>query len=438
MQPPGDSRRSSGTAGSSFASARAVDGALSAAQWFVLLTAILGWMFDGVEMGLFSGVARPALLNLLGGSVPEGFIGQWISYLMAAFLLGAACGGILFGWLGDRMGRVRAMALSIAAYSIFTGACYFAHDPIQLGVLRFLASLGMGGEWALGVALVIECWPERFRPLLAGVIGAAGNLGYLLIGVLLRTFPATPEHWRWTMLACTVPALLALVILAFLPESPRWRHAVEKSQAHPLREIFSTRLIRPTLLAIGLASVALIGTWGSVQAFLPSWADQIASRTSPPDPFAKASTLMAISIGAILGSFVGPILGGRFGRRIVYCSLCFCSLVVCQFLFRGLSRYDWLFLSMAGVAGFFTASFYGWLPLYLPEIFPTRVRATGQGLSYNFGRIFAMFAVLETGRLMRLFDNSYPRACATISLIYVVGMLLIWFCPETKGKPLPE
>ena len=298
----------------------------------------------------------------------------------------------------------------------------------------------MGGEWALGVALVIECWPDRFRPLLAGVIGAAGNLGYLLIGMLIQTFPVTSDDWRWTMLACTAPALLALVILAFLPESPRWRHAVQASKAHPLKEIFTTRLIRRTLLATGLASVALIGTWGCVQAFLPPWADQLATASNPT---AKGSTLVAIAIGAILGSFVGPLLGGKFGRRVVYFALCLCSLIVCQLLFRGLNRYDDLFLLAAGVAGFFTASFYGWLPLYLPELFPTRIRATGQGLSYNFGRIFAMFAVLYAGQLKQFFQDryqldAYPRACMTISLIYVVGMVLIWFCPETRGKPLPE
>jgi MFS transporter, SHS family, sialic acid transporter len=410
---------------------------LTVAQWLVLITAILGWMFDGVEMGLFSFIPRPVLLDLLGKAAPEDQIGQWISYLAAAFLLGAACGGLLFGWLGDRIGRVRAMALSIIGYSFFTGACYFVVQPWQLVVLRFLAALGMGGEWALGVALVIECWPDRFRPLLAGVIGAAGNLGYLLIAVLVFSFPVTPEHWRWTMLACTAPALLALAIVAFLPESRRWRQAVQESKAHPLREIFTTRLIRPTLLATGLASVALIGTWACVQTFLPSWADQMANQSSP-NPSAKGATGIAIAIGAILGSFLGPLLGGRFGRRKVYFGLCLCSLLVCQILFRSLNRYDGLYLIGAGIAGVFTASFYGWLPLYLPELFPTRVRATGQGLSYNFGRIFAMFAVLETGRLMLFFDKSYPRACVTISFVYVVGMVLIWFCPETKGKPLPQ
>jgi MFS family permease len=412
---------------------------LTVAQWLVLVAAVLGWMFDGVEMGLFSAVARPALQDLLGAAaVQEADIGRWISYLMAWFLLGAACGGVLFGWLGDRIGRVRAMALSIVTYSLFTGACYFVAEPWQLGGLRFVAALGMGGEWALGVALVMECWPGRFRPLLAGVIGAAGNCGYLLIGGITHAFRVAPGHWRWTMLVCSAPALFALVILAFIPESKRWREAVGRSTVHPLREIFTTSLIRPTLLAIGLASVALIGTWGSVQAFLPSWADKMDSAVHPISSGAKGATVMAIAIGAILGSFVGPLFGGKIGRRKAYFIMCLLSLAVSQFMFRTLQTYDTKFLITATVAGFCTASFYGWLPLYLPELFPTRVRATGQGLSYNFGRIFAMFAVLGTGGLMQFFKGSYPQACATMSLVYIVGMVLIWFGPETKGKPLPE
>ena len=412
---------------------------LTANQWLGLAVALLGWMFDGVEMGLFTGVGRPALQDLLArSSIGEAQIGQWMSYLTAWFLLGAACGGLLFGWLGDRIGRVRSMAISILAYSLFTGACYFAVEPWQLAAFRFLAALGMGGEWALGVALVVECWPERWRPVLAGLIGAAGNVGYLLIALVIAKFPVTPDHWRWTMLVCTAPAFLAFVVLAFLPESPRWRQSVRESAARPLREIFTTQLIWPTLLATGLASVALIGTWGSVQAFLPSWADQMGMKLSPANPYAKGTTGAAVAIGAILGCLVAPAIGSRTGRRWAYFGLCAASLVACQILFRTFDQYNDAFLLMAVVAGFCTASFYGWLPLYLPELFPTRVRATAQGLCYNFGRIFAAAGAISTGRLMQLFDNSYPRACATISLVYIAGMLLIWLGPETRGRPLPE
>jgi MFS family permease len=420
---------------------------LTAAQWLVLATALLGWMFDGVEMGLFPVVAPSALADLLGAAAKDQtVVGQWNGYLTAWFLVGAACGGLVFGWLGDRIGRVRSMAVSIFAYSLFTGACYFATQPWQLGVLRFFAALGMGGEWALGVALVMESWPERFRPLLAGVIGAAGNCGYLLIAAITTRFPPTPDNWRWTMLICMAPALLAVVVLLFIPESERWRTAVRTSAARPLREIFTTRLLRPALLAIGLASVALIGTWGCVQAFLPLWANNMAMQLTPPDHSAKGATLLAISFGAILGGLIGPLIGHRVGRRAAYFGLCAASLAACQILFQGFDHYDRRFLLMCGVTGFCTASFYGWLPLYLPELFPSRVRATAQGLSYNFGRLFAAAGALGTGALLSVFGGSdpqaylqaYPRACGTISFVYLIGMFLIWFGPETRGQSLPE
>ncbi|MGA2500851.1 MAG: MFS transporter [Tepidisphaeraceae bacterium] len=408
-------------------------------QWLILVVAFLGWMFDGMEIGLFSAVGRPVLQDLLGpAGADEAAVARWISYVMAMFLLGAACGGLVFGWLGDRIGRVRSMALSILAYSAFTGACYFVTGPRQLAALRFLAALGMGGEWALGVAMIVECWPEKFRPLLAGVIGAASNVGYLLIGGLVACFAVTPASWRWTMLVCATPAVLAAVIITAIPESKRWQQSVRASAARPLREIFTTRLVRPTLMAIALASVALIGTWGCVHAFLPTWADQLARAGDPPDHFAKGMVLAAISVGAIVGGLVSPLIGAKIGRRPAYFGMCLFSLLVCQFLYRVLDQYNMFFVFTAGVAGCAASSFYGWLPLYLPELFPTRVRATGQGISYNFGRIFAIFGVLGTANLMQFFDNSYPRACATMSLVYVAGMFLIWLAPETKGKPLPQ
>jgi MFS family permease len=403
--------------------------------WLVLAVALLGWMFDGMEMGLFSVVLRPALRDLLGAAAGnEGNVGQWASYLLAFFLLGAAGGGLLFGWLGDRVGRVRAMAGSVLAYSCFTGACYFATHPLQLGVLWFLAALGLGGQWSLGVALVLESWPEKRRPLLAGVIGAAANVGYLSLGIMAMCWAITPASWRWVMAACASPALLALIILGFVPESQRWRQAVRKAAARPLREIFGSRLAWPAILGIAFASVALIGTWGCVQAFLPTWADQLAV----DNQYAKGTVQALLAAGAILGTFISPLVGGRIGRRPAYFGMCLLSLVLCQILFRTVTEYGGFLWLMAFLTGGATASFYGWLPLYLPELFPTRVRATGQGMCYNFGRIFAMIGVLETGRLMRLFDNSYPRACATISLVYVAGMVLIWLAPETKGRPLPE
>ncbi len=408
---------------------------LTRAHWMVLIAAFLGWMFDGLEMGLFPIVARPALQDLLGVT-DDTLVGLWNGRIAACFLLGAASGGLLFGWLGDRIGRVRSMMFSILTYSFFTGCCYFAGEPWHLGALRFLAALGMGGEWSLGVALVMECWPEKLRPLMAGIIGAAGNVGFLLISMLAMFVEVTVDSWRWMMIAGAVPAVLTIFIRLFVPESERWQESVKGTTAKPIREIFTSwALLRPTLLAICFASIALIGTWGAVSGFLPLWTDQLAG---PENPYAKATVQFMLSIGAIIGCIAAPLLGGKIGRRPAYFALCFSSLLVCGFLFRCLSEYNLLFLATAAVAGCVTGSFYGWLPLYLPELFPTRVRATGQGLSFNFGRVAAAVAAMGTGVLMLYVGGSYPKACAIITLIYLLGMVLIWFSPETKGKPLPD
>lgn len=405
----------------------------SRAKWMVFIAAFLGWMFDGLEMGVFPLAARPALQDLLNVQGDKE-VGIWMGYITALFLLGAAGGGLLFGWMGDRIGRVRSMIISILVYSIFTGFCYFVTAPWQLGVFRFIAALGMGGEWSLGVALVMECWPEKYRPILAGAIGAASNVGFALIGLLGFFFVVDRDSWRWVMLAGAAPALLALFIVRYVPESERWKASVKKDANSPMNEIFSPRLFKTTLLAIAFASIALIGTWGSVQ-WLPLWADQL---THGQVPQAKAVTQILSAVGAIVGCFIGPWIGGAMGRRPAYFILCLGSLITCGILFRYVDGYGAAFLFMVFVVGGLTAAFYGWLPLYLPELFPTRVRATGQGLSFNSGRIFAAVGAIYMGQLMTYYQGSYAKAGAAISLIYALGLVLIWLAPETKGKPLPE
>jgi len=223
-------------------------------KWLALTAALLGWMFDGLEMGLFPLVARPALGELLiRDGVTEAKISLWFGIATAAFLVGAATGGVLFGWLGDRLGRVRAMTLSVLTYAIFSGLCGFAAAPGQVVVLRFLSALGMGGEWSLGVALVMEIWPNRSRALLAGLIGAAANFGYMFIALLglgLRQVSDRLHHalvsmgmeqnwvewltghsgWRILMFLGATPALLTFFIRLFVPESERWLHERAKGR----------------------------------------------------------------------------------------------------------------------------------------------------------------------------------------------------------------
>lgn len=399
-----------------------------------LIAAVLGWLFDGFEIGLFPVVARPALLSMLGPG-QEGGVGGWMGIITAAFLLGAALGGVAFGWLGDRIGRVKAMALSILCYSLFSGAAYFAQVPWHLAGFRFLAALGMGGEWALGVALVMEVWPERHRPWLAGAIGAAANLGMVLVGIVAALVPVTQDSWRWMFLVGASPALLTFLIRLFVPESERWEQTRQDPgpRVSPLREVLGKTLRNRTLTGIVLSSVALIGTWGSVQ-WIPLWADQL---TGGAVPGAKAKAHMISSLGAMAGSLIAPILLGGISRRTSYTILCVLSLIVCGVLFRTQTQYTLNFLTLVFAAGACTAAFYGWFPLYLPELFPTRVRATGQGLCYNSGRIIAAGGALASGELVK-FYGGYAQMGAVITLVYLIGIVMIRFAPETNGKPLPD
>lgn len=422
-------------------------------RWMTLTAALLGWMFDGFEMGLFPLVARPALNDLLTstGTQPDlinGLIGIWTGRINASFLLGAAAGGVFFGWLGDRFGRVRAMCWSILVYALFSGLCGFAQSPIQIAALRFIASLGMGGEWALGVALVVESWPNASRPFLAGLIGAAANVGYLLIGVISIFLgkAADGSGWRYLMFIGVAPAFLTLFIRMFVPESEKWKHAAQTSPRARVADIFVPRLIKASLLATLLASIALIGTWGSVQ-WVASWADKLTTDLVDRPANVRAWTQICSSAGAVVGTIFAAFLAQWLSRRLAYFLLALASLLACGYLFGNPLLANWLpgpttygahFLIVVGIVGALTASFYGWLPLYLPELFPTRVRATGQGFAFNMGRVAAAGGALLSGELVRSFNENYAEMCWRITLVYLVGLVAIWFCPETRGKPLPE
>lgn len=513
-------------------------------QWMALVAALLGWLFDGAEMGVFSMVGRAAIQDMLGiTSAPtpdqEKQLGLFFGVIIAVFLVGAATGGVLFGWLGDRIGRVRAMSLSVVTYAVFTGLCGFAQSPIHLGVLRFVAALGMGGEWSLGVALVMEVWPNRSRALMAGLIGAAANAGYLLVGIIgigltamLSQFETwlggigLPEAtvkmlvankgWRLMMMLGTLPAFLTFFFRMFVPESHKWESErgsgttsnwvtsdllgvlvgavgpaiivwvwADESVSTPLRlagtlgglaiatlgyvypvvrflqRSFAAstvtandarQTIRRMLLGACLSGVALLGTWGSTQ-WAMTWAGQLTQGVAVTSDMGfiwqhpREYTQMFTAVGAIVGTIGAAMLGDWIGRRSAYCLLCLLSIASVLWFYQFHNSFGWDFLISAFVAGVFTASFYGWLPLYLPELFATRVRATGQGFAFNFGRILAAIGTLQIGALLKLVGNfetyagikgGYPIACSFVCGIYLIGMGLIWLAPETKGQPLPE
>jgi hypothetical protein len=253
-----------------------------------------------------------------------------------------------------------------------------------------------------------------------------------MVGLMGALIKVDGTNWRWFAILGAAPALLTFLIRLFVPESHKWKAAHEAQPCRPMRELFGdSRLAFVTVMAIAFASVALLGTWGAVQK-IPAWVGALPGRT----PNAVGNSQVASGAGAIVGCLLAPLVAAVLNRRLAYFLLCLGSLVSCQALFRYFDHYDFAFLAMTFVVGGVTAAFYGWLPLYLPELFPTRVRATAQGISYNFGRIFAGVGGIVVGSSVQ--GGGYAKMGAVVSLIYVLGLLLIWLAPETKGKPLPE
>ncbi len=509
-----------------------------------LVAAFLGWMFDGFEMGLFPLIGRPALQDLLPDAT-DAARGQWFTIIIAVFLVGAATGGVFFGWLGDKLGRIKAMTLAILTFAIFTGLCGFVTEAWQFAVLRFVASLGMGGEWALGVALVNEVWGSKNRAWVAGMIGAAANFGFLGTGLLSLYLNASLETvggwmqaigisegaadyllhnrgWRFLAISGSFPAIIVFFVRLFVPESHKWEeekrsgatsHWATKDllgvllaavvalgiialwspgvfekvgnlvalpatavglaivlwgyllpvrrylgRAHGGGTITTTdraAVMRNLIIGAGLAAVSLMGTWGSTQQ-----AAKWASFLSPDGPQSNVIEYVVISlaIGAIVVALLAPLLADRLGRRLTYLILCVVALASALVFFQMNDSYDGSgvpvrLLVTAFLLGGLTASFYGFFPLYFPELFPTSVRATGQGFCFNFGRIIAAIGSLQFVNLMGLFGSGKivelegearrlaqlqveANAFSMLACIYVVGMVLIWFAPETKGQAL--
>lgn len=283
------------------------------------------------------------------------------------------------------------------------------------------------------------------RPRLAGAIGAASNFGFLFIGMVAWMYPVMSGSWRWLMLVGATPAVLALFVTAMVPESERWKTAAKTAKLTPLVEIFSPGLRKKTLLAIVFSSIPLIGTWAAVSGWIPSWVEQMEQahlteaelpesrltsvcaseldgelqkargRLSPQQWLriqsesarAKAGIQIVLATGAILGCFIAPVVGGFWGRRPVYFSLCLLSSASCLCLFGLMKPFHGGFTIVVWFVGGVTAAFYGWLPLYLPELFPTRVRATGQGISFNSGRILAAAGAMQMGMLVQWLGGNY-------------------------------
>ena len=428
----------------------------------VLVVAFLGWFFGGMQILITNLAMRSAALDLMDRvgwldlavyndlnaranelaadaqaqlAAFNAMAAQWHAWFQCAFLFGAAAGGFLFGRLGDKVGRTRALGISILWFASFTGLSYFAQTPGQLLALRFLACLGIGGTWPNGVALVSEVWENTARPVLSSAIGMAGNLGIFAMSTLAAYYAITPESWKWVTLVNASPVLLGLAVLVFVPESPAWKNAVGTAAAAPGRKdsVFRPPYLGVTLVGIALATVPLIGGWGSANWMMP-WADEIGSRTGEDD--LKARVGIWRSLTSIAGSLLAGLIATWIGRRRTYFLTSLGALIAAQCAFWFTVPGEGLFFLWVAALGLFNGLFFGWLPFFLPELFPTNIRSTGAGVSFNFGRILTAVTIFATGYLVGVFEGDYAQIGRVTSVVFLLGMIAIFFAPDTSKRDM--
>ncbi|MDZ4288564.1 MAG: MFS transporter [Prosthecobacter sp.] len=404
--------------------------------WLAIAGGFAAWLFAGVQMAIMPVASRAASRELLSVKFSEHDAGSWFAYYTVAFLLGGAVGGWLFGVLGDRYGRVRALGGSVLCYSLFAGAGAFASSQEELLVMRFLASLGIGGVWPNCMSLAAESYPNTSRPRLAGILGCASNVGVALMGAFGLLYPINAASWRGVMLWSAAPGIFGLLILWLVPESARWLQNRGRAKAEGVVEkprVFRGPLLKTTLAGIALGTVPLLGAWGAGKWLFP-WADSFSGELG--DSF-KGYAQFLWGAGASIGSFFGGYLARMMGRRASYAAISLASLIVNWSIFRFMTPASDGFLGMVFLLGVVSTAFFGWLPLFLPELFPTHARATGSGVCYNFGRILSAAGVLGAGAMMGAFGD-YSRVGMAVSSVYAIGILVAFLAPKDKTAILKD
>jgi len=407
----------------------------------VLAVASAGWIFDVYEGQLFTIFKTPMLTELAGGS-PAAI--EWEGNLgLASFLLGGAVGGLFFGILGDRFGRVRIMSVTILVYSLFSALTAFAQSALQVHVLRFLVALGAGGEWAIAAALVAESFPPHARAAAAGIFHASSILGGALASLTGMIFVG-PGTWRCAFLLGLAPAFLVLWIRLSIHEPARWDAArrAHSFRAAPalgdLRELFGRQPWRSrAILGLALATVGLATYWG-IFAWSPELVGLILGERASPaarQELGSRAYLVMNFTGGLLGLLTFAPLATWRGRRFAFAVYHLGAAVVAPIAFLGASTFTqalWLLPVMA----FFVLGMHAGYAIYFPELFPTRLRATGSSVCFNLGRVLGAAILIVRGTLGSALGLRW--AVVALSGLFWVGLLILLFAPETRGRELPE
>ncbi len=445
---------------------------LTGYHWFVFIVCTLSWMFDCLDQRFFVLARGRALEDLLGGPADVKWYG---SVATALLLLGWATGGIIFGVMGDRLGRAKTLMATITVYSLFTGLSALSVSWWDFCIYRFLTGLGIGGAFAAAVTLIAEVMPSRARPHCLGLLqafSAVGNIAGSLLGAvfLSKSFAVgwsvlsdgQLQGWRVLFLVGTFPALLVVVVMLYIREPESWlatRDAARREAAAGRAvklgnwgELFGDRRWRKNLIVgVLLVTAGAVGLWG-IGFWTPELIRDVIADSAPATQSAEsirvhqdkvASYAMALQdVGAFFGMIAFTALTARIGRRQAFAtSLLMCFVIV--FGVFGFMNQEWQIYFLVPLVGFATLSVFGGYAIYLPELFPTRLRSTGTSLCYNAARYLTAIGVFTLGFLTLLFTwlgfaEPFRWAACTVAFVFLGGLAVLPFAPETKGQPLPE
>ena len=405
---------------------------ISPLQWKSGIAAWLGWFFDGLELHLYTLVAGPLVLQLLATTAADPQVKQKSAYIQAAFLVGWALGGAFFGRLGDRLGRSRTLALTVLTYALCTGLCAFAQTWWQLMIFRFIAVIGIGGEWAVGSSLLAETWPKAWRPWIAAVLQSGVNLGILfaagLVGLLSIVLP--PQSERWVFLIGVLPAFLVYWIRKKVPEPEAWQHAQTETARKPgIRDLFRGTVASITLRTMAVCALSLSAWWlfifwqaqhvRKVLADAGTPAGEITQKVS-----AAFFVMIAVSIvGNYFAGWLAKLFGNRRAIALMFWAL-FGSMAGAFIVPRGFGELAWFWIPLVG----FFSGVFGLFTMYLPPLFPVLLRTTGAGFCYNIGRVAAAFASIIFGWLAPVGD--FRTALLYSSLLALAAAIWAFWLPE--------
>jgi len=402
-------------------------------QWRVLLAAKFGWMLDAMDFMLYTMAVGQLRTYFQFGDDMAGFLGT-------ATLVMSGVGGTIFGYVADRFGRTRALMATILIFSVSSLGAATSQSVWQLLFWRAVLGIGMGGEWASGAVLVSETWPPALRNKAISIMQSGWALGYMMASISAAIILGSPslgdDAWRWLFVLGVVPAFFTLWIRRYVKEPETWtRKPKTRDGRSPFAVIFGPGLLRRTLLIIALGAAVQFANWG-----LFFWLPQFLSR-----PIAEGGAglgivrslawIIPVQLGAYAGYLTFGFIADRIGRRTAFV-LYMVGAAILVPIYGQMARSPVLLLVLGPLIGYFGYGYFSMFGSFVAELFPTAVRATGQGTSYNIGRMAGAVAPYTIGAILTLPGVGIGTALSVTSAFFLLAAMLIFTLPDRSGQPL--